>query len=282
MGELTPRYGLYLPGGGSTGTILPPEPIDIDKINDNFRKVDAALGTGSATSATRPASPKDGSMIRETDTGNLLLWDATSSRWLPIGVPAASSDSARNYFFPSPKQGDLCNRIDKGWTEGYFAAYSSSNPAGAAPAGWYPVSGQMPYLEMTAASGSALWNESALGTSVTPYTEVSNVQSWHSLTTNPTQIKPTIAGRYRVTLSMRFGNSGSPFERFIKAIPNGDSTQAWQVSTFDALGLPGSTGSHVMKFNGSSDYIIVNAYASGQTTTSAFKVLLEYVGPSKS
>lgn len=281
MGELTPKYGFYLPGGGSSGLITPPEQIDIDKINDNFRTVDGALGVAFVTSTTRPASPKDGTVIRETDTGNLLVWQASSSHWLPVGVPTVSSDAVRDYFFPSPQQGAQCFRSDKGWTEQYFNVHSSSNPAGATTAGWFPAFGQMPYAELTAASGSAVWNESALGTTVTPYTEVSDDQGWHNPSSNPTQIKPTIAGRYRVTLSMRFQNAGAPNEKFIKAIPNGDASNAWQVSTTDALGLPGNTGSHVMLFNGSSDYIVVNAYCSGQTTSAAFKVLLEYIGPSK-
>lgn len=61
------------------------------------------------------------------------------------GAPrSANSDSARNAIFPSPVQGNTVNRPDKGWVEMYYALYDpSTNPSGATPAGWYPVTGQM-------------------------------------------------------------------------------------------------------------------------------------------
>lgn len=57
------------------------------------------------------------------------------------GAPRlATSDSARNALFPSPVQGNLCDRPDKGYIEEYFTLYdASTNPGGATPAGWYPV-----------------------------------------------------------------------------------------------------------------------------------------------
>ena len=43
MPDYTPNLNLYLPGGGGSGTI-PDEIADIDKLNENFRTIDASLG----------------------------------------------------------------------------------------------------------------------------------------------------------------------------------------------------------------------------------------------
>lgn len=64
------------------------------------------------------------------------------------GAPRlANSDAERNAIYPTPVQGNAVNRPDKGWVEQYFAAYNATtNPAGATPSGWYPVSGATPLL----------------------------------------------------------------------------------------------------------------------------------------
>jgi len=282
MGTTTPKLGLYKPGGGSSGLIQPPEQVDIDKINANMDKIDDAIGGRGVTSTTRPASPYDGQVIYETDTGNLMLFSQGLNRWIPQGVPNAASDTLRNTLYPSPTQGTQVNRTDKGWVEQYFTLFNATtNPVGANPAGWYPVAGLKPYAEFTASSGSAVWSESPLGTSVVPYAALSDQSGWHGDASNPTRIKPGIAGRYRITVSFRFQNSGSPTERFAKIIPNGDTNNGWQISSNDALGLPGNAGSVVLPFNGSSDYFVINGYASGLTTSAAFRVLVEYLGPNR-
>jgi hypothetical protein len=84
MGQTTSRLGLYLPGGGSTGLITPDEPADIDKINDNMVKIDAAAGVRVVTSSTRPSSPYSGLLIFETDTGFTRVW--SGSEWLGLGA----------------------------------------------------------------------------------------------------------------------------------------------------------------------------------------------------
>lgn len=66
------------------------------------------------------------------------------------GAPRlANSDSERSTLFPSPVQGNAVLRPDKGYVEQYYALYNSStNPSGATPAGWYPVSGALPYAKV--------------------------------------------------------------------------------------------------------------------------------------
>lgn len=44
MGANTPNRNLYLPGGGSSGTIVPDETADIDRINENFTILDTWSG----------------------------------------------------------------------------------------------------------------------------------------------------------------------------------------------------------------------------------------------
>jgi hypothetical protein len=53
-----------------------------------------------------------------------------------------TSDAQRTSVFPSPVQGNLANRPDKGYVEVYLATYDpSTNKGGAAVAGWYPLPG---------------------------------------------------------------------------------------------------------------------------------------------
>lgn len=50
MSQSTSKLGLILPGGGSTGLNMPPDPVDIDVLNENFKKIDAyALAWGLPT-----------------------------------------------------------------------------------------------------------------------------------------------------------------------------------------------------------------------------------------
>jgi hypothetical protein len=54
MTDFTPILNLYLAGGGSESVHGADEAADIDKINDNFLILDAAVGLVSWTTATRP------------------------------------------------------------------------------------------------------------------------------------------------------------------------------------------------------------------------------------
>lgn len=91
MAGSTPNLGLYLPGGGSTGTIVPDETADIDPLNENFRKIDTAIGDvaeqnrqwyGPAASiGSIPVGPKDGDTYQESD-GNKVLWKRMGGLWV--------------------------------------------------------------------------------------------------------------------------------------------------------------------------------------------------------
>lgn len=119
MSGNTSKLGLYLPGGGSSGAYGPDEQVDVDELNHNFEKIDAAVGLGYVTSGSRPSQPYIGEIIRETDTKNTLFWFGIESRWAPIGTPNAGSDSARDALFPHPASGDVVYRTDKGYPTRY-------------------------------------------------------------------------------------------------------------------------------------------------------------------
>lgn len=79
MSDFTPRANLRLPGGGSTGTILPDEQVDIDVLNDNFRKIDALLGARTVPSASSYSGSMDGDLVYARDTKLLSIYDANST-----------------------------------------------------------------------------------------------------------------------------------------------------------------------------------------------------------
>lgn len=51
-------------------------------LNANWDKVDAAVGAIACTSGARPGSPYNGQFARETDTGNLILWNGAA--WIRV------------------------------------------------------------------------------------------------------------------------------------------------------------------------------------------------------
>ena len=136
MAGTTTKLALYLPGGGLSGLITPDEQVDIDKINDNMKKIDIAMGSVVCTSGTRPSTPYTGQTIIETDTRNTMYW--TGARWAPMDlVPNAGSSTIRDVLYPAPVAGNQVLRIDRGRIEQYFAV----GVGGRTTAGWYQTSG---------------------------------------------------------------------------------------------------------------------------------------------
>jgi hypothetical protein len=82
----TPRLGLIkpTPGSGENVNVL-------SQLDDAWDKIDAAIGTTICTSSTRPASPYDGQVIRETDTRRMYVWNATQGAWDQIAIAGPSS-----------------------------------------------------------------------------------------------------------------------------------------------------------------------------------------------
>ena len=150
MPASTTRLALYKPGGGSTGTITPDEVADIDKLNANFDKIDAAAGASGYTSTTRPGSPFNGQLIYESDTRQMTRWDQGLGQWVLASSPATGTTVQRDARYPIP--GTDAGKVafaalgmewfntDKGWIEQYFAgtAMAGSGRFSRTAANWYP------------------------------------------------------------------------------------------------------------------------------------------------
>lgn len=65
--------------------------VDISKLNENADKIDAAISATPCTSATRPASPFQGQIILETDTGRMYV--RLGSSWVQLMVSAGATGS---------------------------------------------------------------------------------------------------------------------------------------------------------------------------------------------
>ena len=108
MSDFTPRANLRLPGGGSTGTILPDEQVDIDVLNDNFRKVDALLGARNIPSASSYSGSMDGDLIYARDTKMLYVNDAGGGGLVTPRLPGS------RLFAGTLAQRDAATYIEEG------------------------------------------------------------------------------------------------------------------------------------------------------------------------
>ena len=120
MGQLTSRAGLYLPGGGSTGTNLPDEPADIDKLNDNFRTVDRLLGARTVPSAASYTDSFDGDLVIPADDEILRMYSASENGLVfprtRGGTRFAGTLAERDAFSAKAKPGDIWHIPETGYT----------------------------------------------------------------------------------------------------------------------------------------------------------------------
>lgn len=104
MPAYTTVLGLYKPGGGSTGQIPVDEPVDIDKLNSNFDRIDGAVGLGYWSTSTRPIAPYVGQIGLNTTSDVYERWNGVA--WvnaLPNYLKSAALGSA--YFTQSQLTG---------------------------------------------------------------------------------------------------------------------------------------------------------------------------------
>lgn len=76
MPAYTTVLGLYKPGGGSSGLIVPDEPVDIDKLNNNFDLIDGAVGVGRWS--VRPTTPFKNQTGYNTALDTIEQWNGTA------------------------------------------------------------------------------------------------------------------------------------------------------------------------------------------------------------
>ena len=129
MSDFTLRANLRLPGGGSAGTILPDEQVDIDVLNDNFRKIDALLGARNIPSASSYSGSMDGDLVYARDTEFLHMFSANAGGLITPRLPGARQYSGtaaeRVAFAPQAKDGDLWRDPDN---LGVIWAYKAGSP----------------------------------------------------------------------------------------------------------------------------------------------------------
>lgn len=110
MPSYTPILGLYKPGGGATGLVQPDEPVDVDKLNENFDALDAAVGLPTWTTSTRPAHPFVNQSGYNSLTDTLEKWNGNG--WVNA-LPSylqASKISGTYYSQTQLNAGALDNR----------------------------------------------------------------------------------------------------------------------------------------------------------------------------
>lgn len=115
MGAFTSRAGLYKPGGGSTGLILPDETVDIDKLNGNFDKIDALLGARNIPSASSYSGNMDGDLVYAQDTKFLQMYSAADSKLITPKLPGSNAykgTKAQRDAFTVATEGDTWRTTD--------------------------------------------------------------------------------------------------------------------------------------------------------------------------
>ena len=128
MSNFTPRANLRLPGGGSTGTILPDEQVDIDVLNDNFRKIDALLGARNIPSASSYSGSMDGDLVYARDTEFLHMFSANAGGLITPRLPGSkmfSGTRAKRVAFTGARDGDMWRDSDN---IGIIWAYKAGSP----------------------------------------------------------------------------------------------------------------------------------------------------------
>ncbi|MBZ4486285.1 hypothetical protein [Microbacterium sp. cx-55] len=136
MGGTTPLLGIHYPSGTTKAVDLGTE------LEAMAGDVERALIAGGIPPVT-PAPV----MVAATAAARDAFW----------GVPA--NETARRTL---QNRGATTVRTDKGWTERYYATYdATTNPGGVKVAGWYPVGGSMPQIDLYP-SGAQVVNSGSL------------------------------------------------------------------------------------------------------------------------
>jgi hypothetical protein len=131
MSGITPLYGIHHPDGATKVVNLGAE------LTQFAADVEATL----AAALIPPATPAP-VMVAASALARDEFW----------GVPG--TEAARMTL---QRRGAQTIRTDKGWTEQYYATYNATtNPAGATPAGWYPVAGSLPDIRLVPSGGQTV------------------------------------------------------------------------------------------------------------------------------
>lgn len=95
---------------------------DVNRVNANSDKIDAAIGAVECTSSTRPSSGNFGGRLAyETDTNGLIVYMTSISNWRYANMPAIGSATIRNAI-NNKHDGLRIYRSDRDWIEVYDGA----------------------------------------------------------------------------------------------------------------------------------------------------------------
>jgi len=213
------------------------------------------------------------------DEGNFYL-SYNDGAWVQVTTATFASAAARDTAYAKASaayrvKGARVYRTDFEWVEEWFSTTS------VATAGWFPISGAFPQIEMTL-SGQSWPNNSGtiVGGSGRAWTEVRDPQAIHDPSTNPTRITPKNAGWWRFDLDCYWVSNGTG-SRIINFRLNGSSntnTRRSTVTSFDGLGPNGTY--YEGYFNGTTDYIEAELYqSSGGTLVPTARLVGQLIRP---
>ena len=150
-------------------------------------------------------------------------------------VMTFASSAARSAAITLPTQGMTTYLTDSNTYWQYFDAYNSStNPGGAASAGWYPLSGSVAF--------HGIRDNTSLSIANTTFTKISfntfsNMGMTLDSTTTPSEITVPTAGFYRFTAYADRGgwSSSAGTYRYVWITKNGTTSAAAIISTLATI-----------------------------------------------
>lgn len=189
-------------------------------------------------------------------------------------VMVFASSAARNAALASPAQGMMSFLTDSGTYWNYLGLYNAStNPGGAKAAGWYLLPGTGTFYA-TATRTTAAGSTYLMGDTGFTMSELRDPLSWHSASTNPTRITPTVAGFYQFSTNANW--AGSATIHRIRTTVNGTAYGGAGIAT----GLSSSLSCTTVAFmNGSSDYYTQDFYNDTGTPVITAQLAVTYLGP---
>lgn len=184
MAGVTPLYGIRYPNGTT-------------------KAKDLGLELGTMGSDIEQALQTAG--VSPVIEGQIITAPSAAARDGYFGVPATESER-----LALQARGATCLRTDMGWTEQFFATYSTAtNPQGTTLPGWYPVAGNLPTCMVSKSTaqntGAGSYAMSLLGFDLESFDPL----NMHTAA-NPTRITFPIGGIYRVD-GAYFGDTNQVF-----------------------------------------------------------------------
>lgn len=111
---------------------------------------------------TVAAGAQTGDTATVTEGGAVFSFNQVTPVWTQLTPATFASSAARDTAYAKASaaylvQGAQVRRTDTGWVEQYSALYNSgTNPVGAVTAGWYPVTGLLPYISARNLTATAI------------------------------------------------------------------------------------------------------------------------------